>query len=224
MDNIRIVFMKRDRAKYISHLDLNRCMQRTFKRSRLPIWYTEGFNPHAYIMFALALALGTESDCEIMDIKLVSDVPYDEVKQRLNAALPPDIRVMSVARQIRKHTDIAQAEYEVDAVCELQSLQASGESFTDAFARFLQQDKIEIEKKSKKKGVNIVDLKPLMEVRSWSVTEDTLKMTIRLAAGVTINVSPALVLEAFTALTGASFSKLFVLRTKILCHDGEEFA
>lgn len=45
MLKIRTVYEKRDRAKYISHLDLNRCMQRTFRRAKLPIWYSEGFNP-----------------------------------------------------------------------------------------------------------------------------------------------------------------------------------
>lgn len=45
MVKVRAVFEKKGRAKYISHLDLNRCIQRTIKRSGLPIWYTEGFNP-----------------------------------------------------------------------------------------------------------------------------------------------------------------------------------
>ena len=46
--DIRAVFKKTDRAIYISHLDLMRVMQRTFKRSRLPVWFTKGYNPHIY--------------------------------------------------------------------------------------------------------------------------------------------------------------------------------
>ncbi|MBQ9078281.1 MAG: DUF2344 domain-containing protein, partial [Ruminococcus sp.] len=51
MNRVRAVFEKKDRAKYISHLDLNRCMRRIFRRSGLPIWYTEGYNPHPYYAF-----------------------------------------------------------------------------------------------------------------------------------------------------------------------------
>ena len=70
MLKIRTVYEKRGRAKYISHLDLNRCMQRTIRRAGLPIWYSEGFNPRMYLMFPLALSLGFESVCEVMDFNL----------------------------------------------------------------------------------------------------------------------------------------------------------
>lgn len=51
----RLVYGKTGRARYISHLDLMRAMQRAFKRADIPLWYTQGFNPHAYLMFPLAL-------------------------------------------------------------------------------------------------------------------------------------------------------------------------
>ena len=88
MLKIRTVYEKRDRAKYISHLDLNRCMQRAFRRAKLPIWYSEGFNPRLYLMFPLALSLGFESMCEIMDFNLREPVPFAELQDRLNAVLP----------------------------------------------------------------------------------------------------------------------------------------
>ena len=58
MVDVRLWFQKCGDARYISHLDLSRCMQRALKRSGLPIWYTEGFNPHAYVTFALPLSMG----------------------------------------------------------------------------------------------------------------------------------------------------------------------
>ena len=47
----RLTFAKKGRARYISHLDLMRAMQRAIKRAGVPIWYTQGFNPHSYLMF-----------------------------------------------------------------------------------------------------------------------------------------------------------------------------
>ena len=57
MEPIRVFYRKTDTAKYISHLDINRCFQRAMKRAGIPLWFTEGFNPHAYLTFPLPLAL-----------------------------------------------------------------------------------------------------------------------------------------------------------------------
>ena len=109
---LRAVFEKSGRAKYISHLDLNRCMLRVFRRSKLPVWYTEGFNPHPYYSFALALSLGFESSCEIMDFNITDDnMSFDEIRDRLNAVMPEGMRIISVAEQVKKITAITKAEY-----------------------------------------------------------------------------------------------------------------
>ena len=65
---VRVLFSKTGRARYISHLDLNRAMTRAMRRAEIPLWYTEGFNRHAYLTFAAPLSLGTESVCERMDL------------------------------------------------------------------------------------------------------------------------------------------------------------
>lgn len=88
MKTVRVFFAKEGRLKYISHLDVTRCLARVFKRSRLPIWYTQGFNPHAYLTFALPLPLGVESCCESFDFRLTEEVSCEEVTDRLNAVLP----------------------------------------------------------------------------------------------------------------------------------------
>ena len=73
MKNVRIYFKKTDRMKFVSHLDMTRVMSRLIKKSGIPIWYTEGFNKHIYMNFALPLSLGFEGFGEIMDIRLVDD-------------------------------------------------------------------------------------------------------------------------------------------------------
>ena len=55
MHTIRVWFAKRDEACYISHLDLQRVVQRALKLARVPVWYTQGFNPHIYLTFACLL-------------------------------------------------------------------------------------------------------------------------------------------------------------------------
>ena len=73
MKNVRIWFKKDFECRYISHLDLNRCMLRALHKSKIPVWHTEGFNPHPFATFPLPLSLGFRGVNECMDIKLEED-------------------------------------------------------------------------------------------------------------------------------------------------------
>lgn len=111
----RIVFSKTGKLKFISHLDLVRTMKAALLRSGVPVWYTEGFNPHPKMIFALPLSLGTESLCEYMDFKITRPMPHDEIVSRLNSALPEEIRVSRAYFPKTKFNDTAWAEYEIDS-------------------------------------------------------------------------------------------------------------
>ena len=67
-------------------------MSRALKRAQIPLWYTEGFNPHPYMSFSLPLSLGVESLCESVDLRIIGDITNDEIKYRLNNVLPQDIK------------------------------------------------------------------------------------------------------------------------------------
>lgn len=205
--NTRAFFSKMDRAKYISHLDLNHCIQRAMKRSRLPIWQTEGFNPHTYVAFMLPLSLGQEGVCEAMDFRLTEEISPDEVMKRLNDSLPPDISVLRIAEPKYKNTDITTAEYRVESDVDIVKFR----SFTDS-------EQILTEKKTKK-GVSTVDLKPLISM--LTIEEDAI--TLRLPAGNDFNINPSLLFDAYKSATGEAISRLRIVRTHIFCADGNEF-
>ena len=95
MENVRVFYQKTGRGKYISHLDMTRCMKRALRRAGIPVWYTEGFNPHVYMTFALPISLGFESLCETMDIRLTQPMSLEEIKERLNRVLPEGITAVS---------------------------------------------------------------------------------------------------------------------------------
>lgn len=221
MDRIKIraTFSKTDRAKYISHLDLNRTMQRAFKRAKIPVWYTEGFNPHAYIMFPLALSLGVDSKCEIMDFSITEEMSFDEIKAKLNAVLPEGLKIMNVALEGKKHTEIAFSEYIVSI-----SSNVSAENISKKFKEFLSLEKIEIEKKTKKKGINLIDIKPYINITQMSVENNFFNFTLRLPAGTQTNINPSLVIDAFTAHSKLEIGIEHIERTKILCKNGELFS
>ncbi len=204
--NTRVFFSKTDRAKYISHLDLNRAAQQAIRRARLPVWYTEGYNPHMYLQFMLPLSLGQEGIREAMDFRLLENIPPEEVTERLNNALPLDIRVVKTASPVMKNTDITHAEYEITADID-----------KEKFLGFAESEKIIVEKKTKK-GTSEIDLKPL--ISELSVGE---KITLRLPAGNDFNINPALLLVAYRDATGEELLRVRIVRTRIFCADGSEF-
>ena len=88
MREVRLRFSKTGQAKYISHLDTNRVFSRAFARAKINLWYTQGFNPRPYMSFSLPLSLGVESYCENVDIRIIDDLTDEEIKARVNDALP----------------------------------------------------------------------------------------------------------------------------------------
>lgn len=221
---VRATFEKRRRAKYISHLDLMRCMQRAFKRAGVPIWYTEGFNPHAYLMFPLALSLGYESGCECMDFRIDGEMSMQEAMTRLNRALPPDLQIRQVAQPIRKHTDITAADYEIILDC---AEDTSAEALCAAWETFIAQPEILVEKKTKR-GTAQVDLKEQVQILAANTCKEGLCLRLRMPAGTSVNVNPSLLTDAFIAwlpehMPDIHTGMMHAERTAILCADGTAF-
>ena len=93
----RALFVKTGMAVYISHLDLMRVFQRSFKRAGLALTHTKGFNPRPSVSIALPLSLGIESSCELLDFDLEGEpVSCEEIRDRLNRALTEGIRILEV--------------------------------------------------------------------------------------------------------------------------------
>lgn len=109
---IRLRFTKTGEAAYISHLDLQRVMARSLRRSGLPVWFSQGFNPHIYLSFALPLPLMQESLVEAVDFKTESeDDNFENYIGALNDALPKGIDATAVEPPKHVAGDIAYAEY-----------------------------------------------------------------------------------------------------------------
>jgi len=202
MTPIRIWFEKRGRAKYISHLDLMRAMTRAVRRAALPLWYTEGFNPHPYLAFPLPLPLGQEGLREAMDLRLVEPMPFAEVQVSLNKVLPEGLRVLAVAESWAKAGEIKAAEYSVVMDCDVVQAEA-----------LLQEGNLTAKKMGKKghrKVEKEIELAPL--IISYAFEGNVLHCV--LAAGSEVNLNPALLVGAL----GAESTE--ITRVKLLCGDG----
>lgn len=211
LKNVRIVFSKIGRAKYVSHLDLVRTMTRAVRRAEIPLWYTEGFNRHPYLTFAAPLSLGHEGLRETMDIRLEDEMPFDEVVERLNRVLPEGIRAISAAEAVAKTALLTAAEYRITFYCDVQVLRDT-----------LALDSLTVEKKTKKKTTKTVELKPYFENAVVEEVGDTAVMTVTLPSGSADNINPNLFLTALCAVTDQEIKADF-LRLRLLKEGGTEF-
>ena len=89
---IRVKYKKEDEMIFISHLDLQRLLQRAFRRAKINLSYSEGFNPHPKMSYGNALALGVESQGEYVDIEIEDDIEVKEFLERINEQLPDGIK------------------------------------------------------------------------------------------------------------------------------------
>ena len=153
---VRVKFTKTGALQFISHLDLNRTMKTVMIRAKIPIHYSEGFNPHPKMVFALPLSIGAESVCELLDFKVDEELTDREIKKRLNNALPPEMQVIEAYQPSSKFTDIAYAEYEIGASKQIDTGKLDAEEI--------------VVMKRTKSGEKECDIKPL--IKSWSKNEN----------------------------------------------------
>ncbi|GIV78079.1 MAG: hypothetical protein KatS3mg050_2473 [Litorilinea sp.] len=90
---VRILFEKGESIKFISHQDVFRLWERTVRRADLPLLYKQGFNPQPHIQFASPLGVGITGVQEPVDMIFSPPVPLEELRRRIEAKLPPGVRL-----------------------------------------------------------------------------------------------------------------------------------
>lgn len=174
----RVYFDKYEDMRFISHLDLIRFLERLFKKTNLPIKYSNGFHPRPKMSFGNPISLGTEAFGEIMDIELEEDLSNAEVLKRLNSAQVLGFRVQEVENLEEKGNIVEEypyTRYSVEGSC----------SVVDRLEALLQQEEI-IEVREKKGKTVTRELK--QRIVSWERTENCITLS-------SINISPNAYLE-----------------------------
>jgi radical SAM-linked protein len=83
----RLRFTKTGRMKFLGHLDVTRALLRAFRRARLPLAYSQGFNPKPRVQFGPALAVGIESVAEMLELELTAPIEVGSAIAAINASL-----------------------------------------------------------------------------------------------------------------------------------------
>lgn len=214
MKKIRITFSKTGRLIYISHLDLMRCMSRAFVRANVPIYHTEGFNPHPYMVFANSLSLGFAGEKEILEIRVPLDTDLEKIKTDMNLVLPNGLCIQSVAPAERPFQEISFAFYEA------YSRDVLSPEERDMLSAFFKKDDIRVIKKGKK-GPREINIAPW--IAEAVCLDDGHTISLLLACSNTETLNPELLFGAVRTETGLPLPHLRFTRKYFLDEKQEEF-
>ena len=152
-------YQKGNEIAMISHLDIQRTLQRAFRRAGIPLLYSNGFNPHPQFSFATAAATGMSSECEWFEVQLSEDMAPEEFVRRANEVMPQGMRVSGAFAAPENYGSLSAklraAEYRV----ELQFVEpVSREKLAETLEAMLTGEII-IQKRTKG-GIRPVDMRP----------------------------------------------------------------
>ena len=187
---------KESQAAHSSHLDLQRTLQRVFRRAELPLRYSSGFNPHPLMSFATALATGHTSDGEWFEVELEQLLKTEEFLARVNAQMPNGMSLQAAFPASEGMPSLAKllraAGYRIALYTDTAVPLSQAE---EALAALLGKEEILVSKKTKG-GEKLVDIRPSLLAASLLGADEN---------GMTLSVTGAL-----TAAGG--------LRAELLAH------
>ena len=216
---VRVWFKKMGMSRYVSHLDLMRAMTRSVRRAEVPLWYTEGYNPHPYLTFALPLSLGMESLYESMDMRIEGESTNKEIFGLLKGSMPPGIEIVSVEDPIDDPKTIAFGEFDLLFDCE------DTKALTALIEEMLSKEELIVQKLGKqgrKKVLKDINLLEFLKESKLSSSGNRVKLTVVFPAGSTTNINPTLLSDEIIKQSGEDIAS-YVVRKRLMKADMENF-
>ena len=216
---VRVWFKKMGMSRYVSHLDLMRAMTRSVRRAGVPLWYTEGYNPHPYLTFALPLSLGMESLYESMDMRIEGESTNEDIFNLMKGAMPPGIEIVSVDDPVDDPKTIAYGEFDLLFDCE------DANKLKSLIEEMLSKDEIIVQKLGKqgrKKVLKDINLMEHLKETKLTSTNNRVKLTVVFPAGSTTNINPSLLSDEIVKQSGEDIAS-FVVRKRLMKADMQNF-
>ncbi|MBQ4625883.1 MAG: DUF2344 domain-containing protein, partial [Clostridia bacterium] len=149
------------------------------------------------------------------DIRIEQDMPFEEIKNRLNSVMPEGIKIVDVLEPVNKANEIAAAEYEIST--EFLS-DGEAEGFAAGAQSIIDSGVLNAEKRSKR-GIKTVNLCEMIRLFECRVNGNMVETKAVLAAGNTVNLNAELLMNALFAEFAADPEKNSISRLKLLRSD-----
>jgi radical SAM-linked protein len=96
MKRFRIKYAKKSDLKYTSGLEVQKLWERSLRRAKLPVAYSQGFHPQARINQSAPLPLGFTSTAEWVDIWFQDECTLELLQSVLPAVVPAGIEIEQI--------------------------------------------------------------------------------------------------------------------------------
>jgi radical SAM-linked protein len=176
----RLKFIKTGNVRFIGHLDLMSLFNMAIKRADIPIAYSEGFNPHQLLSFALPLSLGYHSNAEYLDLSLTEAYDCKELVTSLNNTMPDGIKITIAAHM----PDSSKSAASIISACAYTVILPSEFKIPSSAAKdFIAQKEIVISKKTKKSLADVDIMPDILDFSTQSSGEFIEEIHMRISAG-----------------------------------------
>ena len=173
-------------------------------------------------MFGLPLSVGTESECEFIDLRIDKDITPAEVKERLNRHLTPEMQVLEAYEPTAGFGDVVWAKYELRL-----KLESADADLAQRLQALYQTPPLYMTKKTKsgEKEIDITTMIKQIKVIHSEAHPDEIAISAILAAGNTLHLNPEMLITAakdrLGILSGDPTKESYsLLRTHVYLADG----
>lgn len=218
MRTVRIWFEKIGVLRFVSHLDTMRCMTRAVRRAGIPLWYTEGFNPHPYLNFPAPMPLGVAGLKEPMDIRIEGDMSDAQIIERLNSQLPPQMKIVGITEPVSKPAALKYAKYLIE-------LEAQP-GLADNIEKALSSGTLTCEKPGKvngRKSVKTVDISAGLKAYDVRREGDMIIIDVTLPCSNESNINPINLMTAIKTYLDEDILPVSMTRYALLIEDMSDF-
>lgn len=195
---------------WIAHLDLMMLFERSFRRAKLPMVWSKGFNPRPALVFALPIGVGIECERDVFSVDLTESLNITEtLAAEISRCMPEGLAVTNISENLygRKSlmSMVTSAEYFIQ-----------GKELGKGFAGIFESRGEIIVQREHKGKIRDVDIRSM--ILDYSIHSGD-EFTFRCCAGSSKNLRPDLVLKAIAErlprLKEAS-EDARIVRTKII--------
>ncbi|MDO5083817.1 MAG: TIGR03936 family radical SAM-associated protein [Arachnia propionica] len=102
VQRVRLRYARRGAARFTSHRDFGRILERALRRAAVPMAYSSGFNPHPRISYANSAPTSAASEAEYVELALAAECDPAKVQRALNAVMPQGLVFLEAADAVRE--------------------------------------------------------------------------------------------------------------------------
>ena len=157
----RFKFRKEGLIRFISHLDLMRTFHYALRRTKLPLAFSQGYNPQIKFQLALPLSLGYTSESEYAQLSLYTQENPNEVFAKLSQELPDGLI-------IEKYWEVTTKAQPLSKIINIVSYQVNGfdlvskEQLNEKVGNLLSKKELKVLRYKDNKLYKELDIRPLI--------------------------------------------------------------